>query len=103
MNCEAAEAPGVRHLRLGEYRYMKTLEDVIQIKNEVEDDLLMLPGVTGVGVSDRAVEENQTREYVIRIYVDDKAEAIRRSHLPGEIRGVPVEVIERRFDLLNKK
>jgi hypothetical protein len=82
---------------------MKTLEEVIQIKNEVEDDLLKLAGVTGIGVGDRAVvEEGQTREYAIRIYVEDRAEALRRSHLPSEIRGVPVEVIERHFELLNK-
>jgi hypothetical protein len=82
---------------------MKTLEEVIEIKNQVEDDLLKRHGVTGVGVSDRAVEGGHGREYVIRIYVEDKAEAMRRSHLPGEIRGVPVEVIERRFEALDRK
>jgi len=78
---------------------MKTLEEVIRIQQEVQDDLLKLAGVTGVDVTQRTIEGHRTNEYVIRIFVEDQAEALRRLQLPGVIQGVHVEVVERRFGL----
>ena len=82
-----------------EHLDMKTLDEVLRIQAEVQDDLLKQPGVTGVDVAYRSVDGKQTDELVIRIFVADKNEALKRLQLPGEIKGVPVEVIERRFKL----
>jgi len=72
-----------------------SLEDAIRIKSEVEAELLAKPGVTGVDVGQRAGGGSP----VIRVYVAS------RDQIPGDlasmtdIRGVPVEVVERRFEL----
>jgi hypothetical protein len=72
-----------------------SLEDVIRIKSEVEAELLAKPGVTGVDVGQRAGGGGP----VIRVYVAS------RDQIPGDlasmtdIRGVPVELVERRFEL----
>jgi hypothetical protein len=79
---------------------MKSLEEVMQVQAEVQDELLKHPEVTGVDVGRRTIGGEQTGELAIRIYVRDKKEALQRLKLPAELQGVPVEVIERNFKLL---
>ena len=81
-----------------ESRYMKTLDEVIRIQKQVEDDILQVPGVTGIDVVQSSGGQ-AAEEYVIRIYVEDKAGALERKQLPDSIQGVPVELVERRFGL----
>jgi hypothetical protein len=73
----------------------KTLEQAVRSKERVEAEILAKPGVTGidVGLHPSAGAEGQP---VIRIYVADKKTA---PQLPAEVDGVPVVVIERRFEL----
>jgi len=77
---------------------MPSMEDAIQIKNEMESDWLARPGVTGVDVGQRTREGKRTDEPVIRIYVANAREA-ERLKLPTTIRGVKVQIVERRFEL----
>jgi len=78
---------------------MKTLEEVIKIQTDVQDEFLKHPEVTGIDVGYRTVEGKQTEELAIRIYVRNKKEALQRLQLPSELQGVPVEIIERKFEL----
>jgi hypothetical protein len=72
----------------------KTLEQAMRSKERVEAEILGKPGVTGIDVGARSGAEGG--EPVIRIYVTDKKTA---PELPAEVDGVPVVVIERRFEL----
>ena len=78
---------------------MASMEDAIQIKNEMESDWLAQPGVTGVDVGQRTREGQRTDEPVIRIYVANALEAEQRLKFPSTIRGVRVQIVERRFEL----
>lgn len=79
---------------------MKSLEEVMRIQAEVQDELLRHPEVTGVDVGRRSIGGKQTDELAIRIYVRDKKVALQTLKLPSELQGVPVEVVERSFKLL---
>jgi hypothetical protein len=74
------------------------MDEALQVKQAVEGELLQKKGVTGIDVGQRA-QGAAGSEPVIRIYVADRAEAMRSQDLPTEIQGVPVEVVERRFTL----
>ncbi len=78
---------------------MKSLDEVMQIKAEVEPDLIKLPGVTGIDVGYRIVAGKPTDVLSIRVYVSNKAEALKKLKIPTEIRGIPVDLIERTFVL----
>ncbi|MBA2305564.1 MAG: hypothetical protein H0W08_23425 [Acidobacteria bacterium] len=78
---------------------MTSMEEAIRIKTEMEGGWLAQPGVTGVDVGRRTVDGQLTDEPVIRIYVADRRDAAKRLKLPAMIRGVHVQVIERRFEL----
>jgi hypothetical protein len=79
---------------------MKSLEEVMRVQAEVQDELLKHPEVTGVDVGRRSIDGKQTEELAIRIYVRDKKLALQTLKLPSELQGVPVEVVERDFKLL---
>jgi hypothetical protein len=72
------------------------LERAKAVRSRIEGDLLKQPGVTGVDVRHRPVEGKSTREVVIEVYVKDKSKA---PALPAQVDGVPIVVIERRFEL----
>lgn len=74
------------------------LEQVQRVKDEIEAELLQLPGVTGVGVGYRVIRNRTTKQLVIKVYVKHKSDVLPGA-IPEEIRGVPTEVIERRFVL----
>ena len=84
----------------GQEEAMKSLEEVMRVQAEVQDELLKHPEVTGVDVGRRSVGGKQTEELAIRIYVRDKKAALQTLKLPSELQGVPVEVVERDFKLL---
>ncbi|MGE5337727.1 MAG: hypothetical protein ACM3PU_07855 [Gemmatimonadota bacterium] len=73
-----------------------SLDQATQIKSRHEREWLELPGVTGVDVGHRIVDNRPTDEFVIRVYVENLGKA---PSLPGAVEGVPVVVIERRFML----
>jgi hypothetical protein len=78
---------------------MMTLEQATRVKESVEQEWLKIPGVTGIdaGYSTPAAAEHG--EPVIRVYVANRQEALQRSAIPSEVQGVPVVLIERRFQL----
>jgi hypothetical protein len=51
---------------------MKDLEEIRQIKSEVEADILKLPGVTGVDIGHKFVKGEKTNILAIRVYVKEK-------------------------------
>lgn len=78
---------------------MSELERVTRVKSQVEDELLRIPGVTGVDVGPKIVGGRETDTLAIRVYVQRKADVPAEQMIPKEIHGVPTDVIERRFEL----
>lgn len=81
---------------------MKTIAEVVQVKEAVEDSLLKLPGVTGVDVGYKEVGGKPTGEVAIRVLVAQKKppkSVPEDQQIPPEINGVKTDVIERRFVL----
>ena len=74
----------------------KTLEQARRVKERLEAEILSKPGVTGIDVGYRPGTGPEGGEPVIRIYVADKQAA---PELPAEVEGIPVIVIERRYEL----
>jgi hypothetical protein len=74
----------------------KTMEEALRVKERIEAEILGRPGVTGIDVGYYHSAGPESREPAIRIYVADRGAA---PPFPEEIDGVPVVVIERRFEL----
>jgi len=77
----------------------KNLEEIKRVKQEVESDLLKLPGVTGVDVGYKYVDGKKTDILAIRVYVEKKKDPQEKELIPKEFEGIPTDVIERRFVL----
>jgi hypothetical protein len=77
----------------------KSMEELRRVKKEVEAELLKLPGVTGVDIGPKIVDGKETDETAIRVYVAKKKDVSAENAVPKTIRGVPTDVIERRFVL----
>jgi len=75
------------------------LSEIRRIKAEAEEDLLKLPGVTGVDVGYKSVGGQETDVMAIRVYVEEKKDVPEEDAVPEQIRGVPTDVIQRRFVL----
>jgi hypothetical protein len=73
---------------------VNTLEQAVRAKESIEADVLGKPGVTGIDAGYRSTGGKASSEPVIRIYVADKQ---RIPSLPSEVDGIPVVVVERRF------
>jgi hypothetical protein len=78
---------------------MKTLEEAISIKEEIESIVLQQPGVTGIDVSERKVSESESNEYIIRIFVKDENITLDKLNLQSMYKGVPIVLIKREFHL----
>jgi hypothetical protein len=78
---------------------MKTLDDIRRIKEAHEQELLKVPGVTGVDTGYKMVDGKPTNVVAIRVYVTHKTDPPPDQRIPAEIEGVPTDVIERRFEL----
>ena len=78
---------------------MRTLEEVTRIKESVEHEWLKTPGVTGIDVGYATSGAEGQGEPVIRVYVENRQEALKLSAIPSNTQGVPVILIERRFKL----
>jgi|GEM_PF-7034969 len=76
---------------------MKTLEETIRIKSEIEPTVLHMPGVTGMDVSSRKRADGTGEEFIIRIFVQDENVTRDRLHLQSEYKEVPIEVIKRTY------
>jgi hypothetical protein len=78
---------------------MASLEEIRRIKDEAERELLKRPGVTGVDVGHKYVGGKETDTLAIRVYVEKKKEVQGTDAIPKQIRGIPTDVIERKFVL----
>ena len=78
---------------------MKTLEEIIEIKNEIESLVMNKPGVTGIDISRLDEEYRPNSEYIIRIFVNDESITLDRLNLQLQYKGVKIKLIKRQFYL----
>lgn len=72
-------------------------EEIRRIKDEVESEILEIPGVTGVGIGYKYIGGKKTDEMAIIVYVKEKKEVPDEDTIPPQIQGISTDVIERRF------
>ncbi len=78
---------------------MKTLEEIVEIKQSVEKKLLGQKGVTGVDVGFKYVKGKRTPEIAIRVHVAKKLKTIPKGEaIPSEIEGISTDVIQGVFE-----
>ncbi len=78
---------------------MQDRERIQRVKEEVEHDLLRIPGVTGVDVGSKYVNGEKSDSLAIRVYVERKRDVPVDAAIPKEIQGIPTDVIERKYVL----
>lgn len=78
---------------------IKSLDEIMRVKTEVEAELLKLPGVTGVDVGYKYVGGKKTDVIAIRVYVRRKRNVSEKEAIPKQICGIPTDVIESEFVL----
>ena len=76
------------------------MQDLVrQVKEEVEDEWLQWPGVTGVDVGYKIVGGKKTDQPAILVYVKKKGRYLLQHEIPKTVGEVPTDVIERTFVL----
>ena len=78
---------------------LTTREKVRCVKQQVEDDLLKIPGVVGVDVGFKVIDGKKTDVLAILIYVEEKKDVHEEHMIPKQIQGIPTDVIQRKFEL----
>ena len=79
---------------------MLNLQTSIRAKESVEDDILSRPGVTGVAVGYKYVGGKRTDQISVQVFVEAKKKTVPKAQMiPGDIAGVPTDVIQRTFEL----
>jgi hypothetical protein len=79
---------------------MPTTQDIIALKESVEQRYLGLPGVTAIDVGYKYVGERRTDQVAIRVHVAKKSDRVPKAQLvPTEIDGVVTDVLERTYEL----
>lgn len=79
---------------------MKPLSIIRAVKGKKEDDLLSIPGVTGVDIGRKITKGKKTDELSIRVFVEKKKKQVPDAEkIPDEIDGIKTDVIERKFVL----
>jgi hypothetical protein len=76
--------------------------ELVAAKQRAEEELLKIPGVTGVDVGYKEVNGKPTGVVAIRVLVAEKkppTKVSKAERIPEEIDGHPTDVIERRFEL----
>ena len=81
---------------------MKSLDEIRRIKDEVEEELLKLPNVIGVGIGHKWVKGKKTDVIAIQVLVTVKKDVPKESAVPKEIQDVPTDVIQRPLELKKK-
>ncbi|WP_156374208.1 hypothetical protein [Cellulomonas sp. Leaf334] len=82
---------------MSEDRETPRLDGIRRVKQYVEDDLLSIPGITGVSVGYKYVNNRKTEQIAIRVYVEQKRDVPESERIPSSFDVVPTDVIERRF------
>ena len=78
---------------------MQDWERIQRVKDEAEQELLKIPGVTGVDIGNKYVNGEKTDTIAIRVYVERKRDVSADVAIPTEIQGIPTDVIERKYVL----
>ncbi|MEV4054310.1 hypothetical protein AB0J55_24205 [Amycolatopsis sp. NPDC049688] len=79
---------------------MATVDELVAIKERVEQELLGRPGVTGVDVGYKEVGGERTDQVAIRVHVARKTDDIpHEERIPEQIEGAVTDVVERRYEL----
>lgn len=79
---------------------MATLNELFTIKQQVEQQYLDRPGVTGIDVGYKVVGGVQTDQLAIRVHVQEKKARVPAAEkVPAEIDGVVTDVLERAYEL----
>ncbi|MBS1882571.1 MAG: hypothetical protein JSS97_06400 [Actinobacteria bacterium] len=71
---------------------------ILPVKQAFEDQLLKLPGVTGVDIGLKEVGGEKTTTHAILVFVAHKGEYEAEDEIPTAIAGVPTDVIEAIFE-----
>src|SRR5262245_55093971 len=75
-------------------------KEIIAAKEKAENELLKLPGVTGVDIGFKEIGGKPTNTIAIRVLVEKKKPNVPAAQkVPEEIDGHPTDVIERKFEL----
>jgi hypothetical protein len=75
---------------------MPKLDAVVRKKQDSQEALLKLPGVTGVDVGYKYVKGKRTDEIAIRVMVEKKKENVpAEERIPEQIEGIKTDVIQR--------
>jgi hypothetical protein len=79
---------------------MPTTQDIIALKQSVEQQYLGQPGVTAVDVGYKYVGGKRTDEVAIRVHVAKKSDRVPKAQkVPETIEGVLTDVLERTYEL----
>ena len=77
---------------------MKPLSVIRNVKAQKEDELMSIPGVTGVDIGKKIVKGSKTDEIAIRVFVQKKKDKVPEGQrIPKEIDGVKTDVMEASF------
>jgi hypothetical protein len=75
---------------------MEIPDELVEAKRVVEQGLLGLPGLVGIGLGMREVDGEVFDELAVRIYVEDAANV--PPEIPEDIAGVGVCIIARQIE-----
>ncbi|MFC9325697.1 hypothetical protein [Kitasatospora sp. NPDC057015] len=79
---------------------MPSVEELVAIKERVEQRFLDQPGVTGIDVGYKVVGGERTGEIAVRVYVARKTDDVPLDQrVPPDIDGVVTDVLERTYEL----
>ncbi|MCA9929009.1 MAG: hypothetical protein KC419_11045 [Anaerolineales bacterium] len=81
---------------------IQRMNELIELKQGVEDEFLGRPGVTGVDVGYKITGGEKTDQLAVRVYVAQKKgvrSVPKEERIPGTINDAPTDVIERTFHL----
>lgn len=76
---------------------VKRHEEIRQVKDQIADEFLSRPDITGVGVGFKEVGGVRTDQLAIVFYVKAKKDVAKDETLPLTVRGIPTDVVELRI------
>lgn len=76
---------------------MGSVDDIVKIKKEVEQDLLKIPGVNTVAVGNKIKDGKKQDEVAIRVYVSKKRrkdDIPENERIPERVKGISTDIVE---------
>lgn len=78
---------------------MRSVEEVVEIKQSVEEKIMAMNGVTGIDVGYKYKDGRRTSEISIRVHVAKKSKNVSKGDaIPKEIDGIPTDVLQDVFE-----